>query len=491
MSLLMVYPQIIQGGMGVAVSSWTLARAVSRLGELGVVSGTGLDTVLTRRLQVGDPGGHMRRALDAFPIPEMAERVWKRYFVEGGKALGKPFKSKPLPSHKMPAAWAELTVVANFAEVFLAKEGHSGLVGINLLEKIQLPTLPSLLGAMMAGVDYVLMGAGIPRHIPSVLDRFAAGEVAELPFDVTGGAEEKHVTRLDPKELLETDVVSLKRPEFLAIVTSHTLAQSLARKCTGKVNGFVVEGATAGGHNAPPRGAMKLDETGQPIYGDRDLPDLASFREIGLPFWLAGSFASPERLQEALADGAAGIQVGTAFAFCNESGVDPALRKRIVDSVRSGEPTVYTDPLASPTGFPFKVLNIQGTLSEGPIYLNRDRICDLGYLRTAYRQEDGEVGYRCPAEPIDDYVRKGGHVEETVGRKCVCNGLFSTIGLGQVRKDGSQEPPLITCGDDVKRVIKLLPESSEGYTAGDVIDYLKGRLPAGPEVEREAVTSGK
>ena len=46
-----ILPKIIQGGMGVGVSSWRLARAVSALGQLGVVSGTALDQVLARRLQ--------------------------------------------------------------------------------------------------------------------------------------------------------------------------------------------------------------------------------------------------------------------------------------------------------------------------------------------------------------------------------------------------------------------------------------------------------
>ena len=79
-----------------------------------------------------------------------------------------------------------MTVAANFVEVFLAKEGHAGLVGINFLEKIQFPTLPSIFGAMLAGVDYVLMGAGIPRSIPGVLDRLAKGAAVELKIDVEG-----------------------------------------------------------------------------------------------------------------------------------------------------------------------------------------------------------------------------------------------------------------------------------------------------------------
>ena len=77
-------PIIIQGGMGAAVSDWRLANSVSRTGQLGVISGTALDIILARRLQMGDPGGHMRRALAAFPIPEMAKRVLDKYFVEGG-----------------------------------------------------------------------------------------------------------------------------------------------------------------------------------------------------------------------------------------------------------------------------------------------------------------------------------------------------------------------------------------------------------------------
>lgn len=86
-------PTIIQGGMGAAVSNWRLARAVSRLGQLGVVSGTALDLIFARRLQDGDLGGHMRRGLDQFPIPEIAERVWDRYYIPGGKAEKAPYKS--------------------------------------------------------------------------------------------------------------------------------------------------------------------------------------------------------------------------------------------------------------------------------------------------------------------------------------------------------------------------------------------------------------
>lgn len=349
----MSYPVIIQGGMGVAVSGWRLARAVAVTGQMGVVAGTALATVQARILQQGDPGGHLRRALDHFPVSAVAERIWNAYYVPGGIEPGTPFKPTPMPSLTPSVALTELTVVASFAEVWLAKEGHDGRVGINLLEKIQLPTIPSLYGAMLAGVDYVLMGAGIPRSIPGLLDALARGEPAAMRIDVSGDAPDAPTfLNFDPSCIFAGKAPALARPEFLAIVASATLAITLARKSNGAVNGFVVEGATAGGHNAPPRGAMQLTPTGEPLYGPRDLPELAKIRDLGLPFWLAGSHANPEKISDAIATGASGVQVGTAFALCDESGIFPELKRRFRELVRSGAARIFTDPLASPTGFP-------------------------------------------------------------------------------------------------------------------------------------------
>jgi len=459
--------------MGVAVSSWRLAGAVSSCGQLGVVSGTGLDAVFSRRLQLGDPDGHMRLALDNFPISEMAERVWQRYFVDGGKSENKPYKSRPVAVQKSPTPLLELTVIANFAEVFLAKRGHAGLVGINLMEKIQLPTLPSLFGAMLANVDFVLMGAGIPRSIPGILDRLAGLQHTTQKLDVHGALPgEGFEVEFDPAPFTPTGITELNRPKFLAIISSSTLAMSLAKKSTGHVDGFIVEGPTAGGHNAPPRGPLQLSESGEPVYGPRDVPDLEDIRGLGLPFWLAGSYSEPERLQEALDAGASGIQVGTPFAFCEESGIDPDIKRRVVEQCLDGRGFVFTDPNASPTGFPFKVFGLGGSLSDTEVYERRVRTCDLGYLRQTYRKEDGTVGYRCPAEPEEDYVRKGGKPEDMAHRKCVCNGLLATVGLGQIRKDGSHEPPIVTTGDDVVNLARFIPVGQTTYRAADVIEYL-------------------
>jgi nitronate monooxygenase len=482
-------PIIIQGGMGAGVSDWRLARAVSTAGQLGVVSGTALDAIMARRLQAGDLGGDVRRALEHLPVPGVAGRILARYFVPGGKPADAPFKSKPLPSESPSDAAVELLVASNFVEVFLAREGHDAPVGINYLEKIQAPTLPSLYGAMLAGVSCVLMGAGIPRAIPGVLDRLSRGEAVELALDVQGaGPGDAFMTRFDPAAFWPEGPRSLPRPDFYAIVSSATLASVLAKKASGRVDGFVVEGPTAGGHNAPPRGPMQLSAEGEPIYGERDIADLDAIRSLGLPFWLAGSYARPERVAEALSLGAAGVQVGTAFAYCQESGLDAAIKQRVLALSRAGEARVFTDPVASPTGFPFKVLRLTGTRADPAVPARAERVCDLGYLRHACKSPDGKLGWRCPAEPVEDFVAKGGEAAQTVGRMCVCNGLMANIGLGQVRGEHGADPelPLVTSGDDVADVARFLrPGSLPGssYTAADVIASLLAGVAVQPAAE--------
>ena len=181
-----MYPRIIQGGMGIGVSDGRLARAVSCLGHLGVVSGTAVDTVLIRRLQDGDVGGHVRRAMAVFPIAGVSTDVLRRYYLPPGARGSAPYKLLSMFRRVTSTGRQQVTMLANFVEVWLAKEGHEGEVGINLLTKVQMPTLPSLYGAMLAGVDYVLMGAGIPREIPGALDALSEHGEARLRLDVEG-----------------------------------------------------------------------------------------------------------------------------------------------------------------------------------------------------------------------------------------------------------------------------------------------------------------
>jgi len=467
------YPKIIQGGMGVGISNWHLARAVSRLGQLGVVSGVALEVLLVRRLQDGDLGGHIRRALEAFPFRDMARRAVEKYYIPDGKAVDKPYAAIPFHKQKSPKRLHELCIMGNFVEVFLAREGHDGAVGINYLEKIQMPHLPSIYGAMLAGVSYVIMGAGIPILIPGVLDAYCHHDPASYNLNVAGAqADDDTSTHFEPRDFMEGDHPPLERPIFLPIISSNVLAATMMRRSNGTVDGFVIEKPTAGGHNAPPRGQLQVNERDEPIYGERDVVDLEKIRKMGLPFWVAGGCASAETLRDVQEAGGIGIQVGTAFALCEESGMAEVYRKDLLQAAISGSAQVFTDRLASPTGFPFKVARLEGTLSEPEVYESRTRVCDLGYLREVYKKDDGSLGYRCASEPVEIYLSKGGEESNTIGRKCICNSLSSNIGLAQVQKDGSVEKPLLTCGDDLLEIARFVPEGQSSYTAGDVITKL-------------------
>lgn len=465
-------PRIIQGGMGVGVSNWRLARSVAMAGQLGVVSGTALDRVCAHRLLEGDPGGHVRRVLASCPVPALAERVLSAWYRPGGGGM----RPIPMQSHESGPDVLALVVIGNYVEVALAKEGHGGTVGINLLEKIQTPNLASLYGAMLAGVDVVLMGAGIPREVPAIIRSLAAHAEAALTLPVEGGDPVR--MRFDPRGLTGLDLPPLRVPRFLPVIASVTLAQALVRACPGAIDGFVVEGPTAGGHNAPPRGGPgQLSARGEPVYGPRDEVDLARLATFGLPFWLAGGYGRPGGLAAALAQGAHGIQVGTAFAFCDESGIVPELKARVLEAVRAGRIEVFTDPLASPTGFPFKVVGIAGTVGTPDIYAERVRVCNIGLLRQAYRTPAGAVGWRCPAEPEAAFVAKGGTAADASGRVCLCNGLMATAGHPLAMADGRPEPALVTAGDDLAQLGGFLPAAG-GYSAAQVLALLAQPAPA-------------
>ena len=475
-------PWLIQGGMGIAISGWPLARAVSSQGQLGVVSGTAIDTVLLRRLQDDGVDSELRVALDGFPAPRVVDHIVGRY-GSVRRTGSTPYRSLPALTRESSSRSIDAIVLASYVEVKLAKMGHDGVVGINLLTKVQLPTAAALCGAILAGVDYVMMGAGVPTNIPGLLEQLTRGEAVELPIDVTGASSDSPATslRFDPSAYLPS--YALRRPRFIGIVASHVLAAALAKRSNGPVDGFVIERANAGGHNAPPRGAFDVDDEGSPRYGVRDVVDFEAIAKLGRPFWIGGGVTSREHVRDAFALGANGVQVGTLFAYCDESGMDPDLRRRVLGEVRSGTVKVKTSMRASSTGYPFKVVSVSETISDSDVYARRQRRCDLGYLREAYLTPTGATGYRCAAEPVDAFLRKGGAIEATDGSTCLCNGLMATCGLGQYRSDGRREPPIVTSGDSLNDLRQLLI-GRERYRARDVIEHLRIDVAAAATSDR-------
>lgn len=467
-------PKVIQGGMGVAVSNWHLARSVSLAGGMGVVSGTAIDAVLIRRLESGDKDGTVRRALAAFPNQKTAQEIVAKYFIEGGKAADASYTNAPKLKIEVNRHSQDLLILGSFVEVWLAKEGHNNPVGINFLEKIQMGTAASAFGAMLAGVDFVIMGAGIPRELPRYLTEISQLKSSYITIDILN-SESQRIT-INPADFVDTSELTLKRPMFLAIIINDVLAAYLARDESSRPDGFIIEGPSAGGHNAPPRGKISFDADNEPIYGPRDLANLEKMKNYGYPFWLAGGFGGYGKLKDAIALGAVGVQVGTMFALSEDSGFTPAIRKQILDSMKNGSFEIHTDMKASPTGFPIKIVSLPGTTAMPEVFAARPKLCDMGYLREPILLKSGSLAYRCPSEPEIPYFKKDGTEEETEGRKCLCNGLFANIGLGQHRRDGYDEAPIVTLGSDVDGCRELLKKYPEGWSAAQAVAFIEGAL---------------
>jgi len=466
------------------------------MGGLGVVSGTGLEIVYPRLLQDGDPGGHVRRAFNELTRrqPSLAGPVWEifdKYYIEGGRAAGTPYK--PVPSCRLtridnfrpgpdsfwelPREMQVLVLAANFAEVWLAKEGHDKPVGINFLRKVERPLPWALYGAMLAGAAYVLVGAGSPDELPAMIEKLSRHEPTAMSFKVYGARSDSGAFYAAVRPgTLNTGGENLTPPKFLAIVSSFGLARELAGNPVTRPYGFVVEGSEAGGHSAAPA-MMRFDAAGKPllVYTDKDRADVGAIAGLGLPFWLAGAYANHARLKYARDMGAAGIQFGTLAALSSQSGLEPGLRSRVMKLLASGELKV-TNALVSPTGFPFKVAQVPGTISEEAVYQARRRRCDIGLLQTPYLKPDGSLGYRCPAEPVDAFVSKGGRAQNTAGRVCLCNALLAAAAVPQVQQDGYVEPAIVTLGEDLdsaRELLASLPPGHETYTIGKALKFLR------------------
>lgn len=488
-----VLPLVVSGGKAVGVSGWQEAHAAALYGPeaMGTIGGTGLAIVVARELQEGDKDSYLRKAFAAFPNKAMAKRVWREWFIKGGKKEDQPYKSIPMMNFHPSKKIKELTILANFTTVKLAKEGleegKHGKIAINYLTKVEPPHLYEIYGAMLAGVDAIVMGAGIPKQIPQMLNNYADYKEASYALDVKGAKAGEFKMRLDPCKFVPTRLVGrkLKRPRFLTIVARHELAEFMEkekREPDKGVDGYIVaySGINAG-HSAPPR--KEKDKTAaEPTYTpENDYADLQVMRGLGKPFWLAGGQADPDKLIEALDKGAAGIQVGSITAASKESNIKEGFKQSVRRLGYNNQLKVATDRRISPTGFYFNWAFVPDAFSEALSRL-RERICDLGYLRELYKREDGSLGYRCPADVVSTYVQSGGKEADTKDRACICNHLTATIGKAQIRLiDGEwvEEKALVTFCNAPEITSKffhaLMRNENDTYTVANAFDYLLGR----------------
>lgn len=352
------YP-IVQAGMGVRVSSYNLARTSSSLGGLGVVSSVGLDTILIRELQQGDPTGELATVLQEFPDQEFVEELFDTYYINGGKDPDARYKLRKVLKGfnqegnelSLDTHVQKLIIAGTYAEVKRAKIGHDNPVGINFMYKIRWPLLEGLYGAMLAGADAVFVGAGFPQQLSKRLQELSEGKKTLLPAEVANSSKEWFHS-------FTPMYGSTPLSEYVAIISNH-----LGAKAVPDAKGYVIESPNAGGHNPPARSKQIID--GEPVYTEKDMNNINMLNSMleknseknGFKQEWIMAGGCYDKLDEAISLGARGIQVGSVMAITQESGIIEPLKKEILQYIMNGG-IVKTDAYISPTGFPFKVLLI-------------------------------------------------------------------------------------------------------------------------------------
>ena len=475
----MTYKEIVEslikflirpGGMGIGAGGPHLARILARICGLGTVSAPGAEWILAAKLQQGDKD--YRDAVLAFPFKNTAKRILDTYYVEGGIEPGTPYKSLPMLNFKPSQLDLELIICGVFCAVWIAKQNcGDGQIAINFLKHIELPMVYGLVGAMLAGVHQVTIGAGLADQVPDVLEALAAGKPIKYRI-VAPGASKGIQSRIievnfDAADFFSSKLPEMIRPAFIPIVTLNVALDILMNKTGGRIDAAAFEEAKrSGGHNPGPRG-KKYSDDGQPIYTEKDRADYVLAKKQGIPFWIGGGYSSPEGLALAQSSGAVGIQVASIFALSDDSELDPIYTALMRKLGYRGELEIRKDASVSPTFYPFMVPQLPGTMSDKNVYNSRPRICDLGALRQPFVNAQGKIIWRCPAERIAIYTHKGGLLEDAVEKRCLCNNLLAAIRLAN-----PGELPIFTLGSELGFLTEIMDNEDDHYSATEAVNYL-------------------
>ena len=440
------FPRLIQAGMGARISGALLANTTSRLGALGVVSSVGLRHIIVDEIRAGNPES-IEIGL-TFPVARYIDELMQ--FAPGGKknSCRAPMDDpNPLKSD-LPK---RLSTICSFIEVARAKRGHGGVVGINVMWKAALTALPSIYGAMLAGVDALLCGAGVPMELPDIARHIRDNSDLEYsPLQGTGTHVSLKIAQDDTTRILGR----FTPPRMIPILSNFAFPKRIMNVWDREYNGakpsaFVLENHAAGGHNAPPRNKVSFADE------DELVSYFAKVRDLGVPVYVAGCGSTRREFLDWIDRGAYGMQVGSRFALCEESGLRMDLKQAVIRQNAAGGADVLTSDRLSSTGYPFKYVSMPETLSDNGVYMARKRICNKGYLMQSHftTTADGSVKETliCAAMPQEQYVKLGGNPEDTVDRRCLCNALLATAGLGD-----PNEPAIVTLGLEGSKVQTLL-----------------------------------
>lgn len=287
------------------------------------------------------------------------------------------------------------TYEAAYEEVSLSKAG-GGFAGINIMVALVRDYEDSVRGAIDAGADVIISGAGLPLNLPAIQP---PGDTALIP-----------------------------------IVSSARALELICRKWERlgyRPDAVVLEGPLAGGHLG-----FKIDQIDTESNRLENL--LPPVKDMAMkygdfPVVVAGGIYTHTDILKFVKMGADGVQMGTRFLATEESSASAEYKQAVVN-VRE-EDIIVADKPGSPCGLPFRVIK------QSPMYVStlkrlREPKCDNGYV--LLKDAEGKFT-RCPAkESNENYF-------------CICNGLLSSAGY-----NSDKEEPLYTVGTNAYRIDKII-----------------------------------
>ena len=216
--------------------------------------------------------------------------------------------------------------------------------------------------------------------------------------------------------------------------------------------------------------ARRFNDAGEPIYGEKDEVDLEKAQGLwNCRFgWRVGSVA-PGVYGKRWNSGLRGFKWEPPLpTVMNRAWTQICVSLSSTQCAAAKSKSARMPRLPQPV-FRSRLWNCREPHPIRQTLAARKRVCDLGMLRQIYEKDDGTLGYRCPAEPVAAYEKKGGRREDTEGVLCLCNCLGATAGYPQHRSDGYLEPTLVTSGDGLIEIVRFLPAGATHYSAEDVL----------------------
>ena len=269
---------LVQGGMGVGVSAHRLAGAVAAEGAVGTISSVDLrrhHPDLMERTSGLDPGEAAKQAIDEANLEAISREVGAAREISGGH----------------------------------------GLLAINVMRAVS-AYAASVRRALEAGIDAVVVGAGLPLDLPDLAQDHPRAALIPILSDARG--VQLIVKKWERKKRLP-DAIVIEHPRL------------------------------AGGH----LGAARIADLHDPRFEFENVipQSLAFLRAAGIereiPLIAAGGIRTCEDIARLQALGAAAVQLGTPFAVTTEGDAHPEF-KRVLAEAQEDEMVEFTSVAGLP-----------------------------------------------------------------------------------------------------------------------------------------------